>query len=547
MTPPAARPALLRDRLALPESVEPLLRWLHALDTDPEFAQSVRESDPYARSGVLGWSFVAHAYAELGVDEITAAAAVRALAAWGLVEIVGLQPQDVRTGGSVPVRPTPALRQCLGLGPATPAADPPGEARAWEVAHGGSREALLGTAFAALGTPVAPIRLPPEPERLDHTMGEVAVALFTAGHAVVDATRLEAGALDVPVDALLRRTPTARGARWLLLQDPTAARPAAATTGARLRWVPPTADARGFDPRIGAALAARDPEATRADLCGVPAAHLARPRLVQVDWRDLDLPESTSRRLELAILHVQARVDGAIGPQSRHARGGGYRLLLSGLPGTGKSLTAAALASALARPLVRLDLSSILSKWLGETEKILGEVFDLAEASGTVLVLDEADSLFRQRESSSQGGGGGLATCVAYLLSRLDDFSGVLVATTNRAEDLDEAFFRRFDDYLVLPMPDTATRARLWTRMLGPDAVDVDVTHLAERFSLSGGVIEGAAIRSRAWARGIGRPLDTSLVLASLGLELEKNQRSIREIGSSPYAEAARRWLESSR
>ena len=92
------------------------------------------------------------------------------------------------------------------------------------------------------------------------------------------------------------------------------------------------------------------------------------------------------------------------------------------------------------------------------TEKLIGQIFDVAEASGAILVLDEAEALLRQR--SSNQGGSGLSTGVAYILTRFDSYSGILVATTNRIEDLDEAFFRRFDDYAVLPIPDAPTRQR---------------------------------------------------------------------------------------
>ena len=107
--------------------------------------------------------------------------------------------------------------------------------------------------------------------------------------------------------------------------------------------------------------------------------------------------------------------------------------------GTGKSITAEALATALDAPLVKLDLSSVLSKWLGETKSSSVEVFDVAEAAGAVLVLDETEALLRQR--NSQAGGGGMSTGVAYMLTRFDRYSGVLVATTNKLRILMRLFW----------------------------------------------------------------------------------------------------------
>jgi SpoVK/Ycf46/Vps4 family AAA+-type ATPase len=191
---------------------------------------------------------------------------------------------------------------------------------------------------------------------------------------------------------------------------------------------------------------------------------------------------------------------------------------------------------------MRLDLSSVLSKWLGETEKFLGQIFDIAEMTGSVLVLDEAEALFRQRESSGDGPDG-MRTVVSYLLVRLERFEGCLVATTNRTRDLDEAFFRRFDDFIVVPVPDEATRLLLWRSMLGRGLEDganmdgLDLAFIARQFAISGGLVRGAAMRALAWAEGEGRPLDTPICMAALARELEKNDRSSAEVFVEPYKE----------
>ena len=111
--------------------------------------------------------------------------------------------------------------------------------------------------------------------------------------------------------------------------------------------------------------------------------------------------------------------------------------------------------------------------------------------------------------------GSGLSTGVAYILTRFDSYSGILVATTNRIEDLDEAFFRRFDDYAVLPIPDAPTRQSLWRKIMGEHA-GVDYDLLGNNFAISGGLIKGAAIRARAWAYGLDKPVTTPFALAAL-------------------------------
>ncbi|MCK6525216.1 ATP-binding protein, partial [Myxococcota bacterium] len=325
---------------------------------------------------------------------------------------------------------------------------------------------------------------------------------------------------------------SARAGRALLLSEAAPARWGAARSGAVLRWVVGDG-ASTLDPGLTERLLGHAEGLSPADVSGVPASSLAWPRRVDVPLSALELPAPVSRRLQLAVSHARARVSA---PWERR---GGYRLLLSGLPGTGKTLTASAVATVLNRPLARIDLSSVLSKWLGETEQRLGEIFDLSEATGAVLVLDEAESLFRQRDSGP-GGSGGLSTAVGFLLSRLDEFKGALIATTNRATDLDEAFFRRFDDYLVLPMPDAPTRERLWRRGLG-DPPGIDWALLSERFMLSGGLIDGACRRALAWSAEA--PLITPVVLASLALELEKNQQSASVVYACAYGEAVRAWL----
>ena len=121
----------------------------------------------------------------------------------------------------------------------------------------------------------------------------------------------------------------------------------------------------------------------------------------------------------------------------------------------------------------------------------------------------------------------------------------MLVATTNRTRDLDEAFFRRFDDFVILPIPDKPTRSRLWATFLkATDEDDLDLDFIGGRFAISGGLIRSAAVRADAWRVGLEVPLTTPLVLASLARELEKNDRSSVEAMVEPYRDAVLALLE---
>jgi hypothetical protein len=332
-----------------------------------------------------------------------------------------------------------------------------------------------------------------------------------------------------------------------MLPEPQPVRAMAAAVGARARWVEPEGETRrddgNLDRRVTDALLTSSATGHNdvASACGVPRSNLARPKRVNVSFEDLIVPEGVRRQIEQACMHADFRLNVLPNKSAFVGKGGGFRLLLSGLPGTGKSMMAEALATRLDRSVVKLDLSTVLSKWLGETEQQIGQIFDLAEASNSVLVLDEAEALFRQRNSGGSSGANAMLTAVAYLLTRLDRFEGVLVATTNRTQDIDDALYRRFDDFIILPVPDHATRVELWRRMLlqglgdTQDFSDRDFDALGKHFVITGGLIRGAAIRAGAWASGHGKAVAMPYVLASLARELEKSDHPTTGVLMQPY------------
>ncbi|WP_449039536.1 ATP-binding protein [Parabacteroides goldsteinii] len=175
----------------------------------------------------------------------------------------------------------------------------------------------------------------------------------------------------------------------------------------------------------------------------------------------------------------------------------GYRSLFYGPPGTGKTLAATLLGKKNNMDVYRIDLSMIVSKYIGETEKNLAKVFDLAENRNWILFFDEADALFGKRTSSNTSNDRHANQEVAYLLQRIEDFPGMVILATNLRSNIDEAFSRRFQSVIYFPMPTEELRAEIWRKMLKgwPEDVDEDLITMATRTELSGGSIANVVRR----------------------------------------------------
>jgi SpoVK/Ycf46/Vps4 family AAA+-type ATPase len=171
----------------------------------------------------------------------------------------------------------------------------------------------------------------------------------------------------------------------------------------------------------------------------------------------------------------------------------GYRCLFHGGPGTGKTLTACLLGKRHGLPVYRVDLSRVVSKWIGETEKNLASLFDQAEDRGWILFFDEAEALFGKRTESRSANDRSANQQIAYLLQRLETYSGLAILATNQSAHLDEAFARRFQVSVLFPMPDAAARERLWRETFAGRGFtlspEIDFADLAARHELAGGSI----------------------------------------------------------
>lgn len=174
----------------------------------------------------------------------------------------------------------------------------------------------------------------------------------------------------------------------------------------------------------------------------------------------------------------------------------GYRSLFFGPPGTGKTLTATLLGASVGVDVYRIDLSMVVSKYIGETEKNLAGVFDQAQNKNWILFFDEADSLFGKRTQTSNSNDRHANQEISYLLQRIEDFPGVVILASNIKANIDEAFARRFQSIIYFPLPDEVERLRLLKNLFPRTeslADDVNLQQLAEKYELSGGSLTNVA------------------------------------------------------
>jgi SpoVK/Ycf46/Vps4 family AAA+-type ATPase len=253
-----------------------------------------------------------------------------------------------------------------------------------------------------------------------------------------------------------------------------------------------------------------------------------RPR---ASWDSLVLSHERLSQLRAAIdrLRHQALVLDEWGFLRERPGARGVRMLLSGPPGTGKTLSAEVLAGALGVDLMIVDISRILSKWIGETEQRLADVFDAAEPGHSVLLFDEADALFGKRTEVSDAHDRYANVETAYLLQRLERFEGLAILTTNLRNNIDEAFTRRIEFVVELADPGPAEREALWFAHLpatAPLAEDLHTAELAARYPVVGGVIRNASVAAAFLAAQDAGPITREHVLLALEREYEKHGRA---------------------
>jgi hypothetical protein len=268
---------------------------------------------------------------------------------------------------------------------------------------------------------------------------------------------------------------------------------------------------------------------------------VARPRLETLaerivpgsTWEDLILPKlqmQTLRQLA-AQSRNRMRVHEEWGFAARGSRGLGLSALFSGPSGTGKTLAAEVLAADLRLDMYRIDLSAVVSKYIGETEKNLRQVFDAAETGGVLLLFDEADAIFGKRAEVKDSHDRYANIEVGYLLQRMENFQGLAILTTNVKSHLDKAFQRRLRFIVDFPFPDAANRAAIWARAFPQKTPTrgLDPVRLAN-LNMPGGSIRNIAMNAAFLAADAGRSVEMSHVLQATLLEAGKTDRPIAEV-----------------
>jgi ATPase family associated with various cellular activities (AAA) len=255
-------------------------------------------------------------------------------------------------------------------------------------------------------------------------------------------------------------------------------------------------------------------------------------------WPDLVLPAHQLRHLRDIAAHVRqrAQVYERWGFAAKGARGLGISALFAGASGTGKTLAAEILANELRLDLYRIDLSQVVNKYIGETEKNLRRVFDAAEESGAVLLFDEADALFGKRSEVKDSHDRYANIEVSYLLQRMEAYRGLAILTTNLKSALDTAFLRRLRFIVQFPFPDVAERAAIWQRIFPAETPleKLDITKLA-RLNIAGGNIRNIALHAAFLAADEGTHVTMAHLLRAAHSEYAKLEKPLTDAESGGW------------
>jgi vesicle-fusing ATPase len=267
--------------------------------------------------------------------------------------------------------------------------------------------------------------------------------------------------------------------------------------------------------------------AARGDLDFAGLAQVVVPRF---ELSELMLPTAQARQVEEIVTAMTnlTRVHYEWGT-ARAWNEGGLTALFAGPPGTGKTMAAEALSAAIGLPLYRIDLSQVVNKYVGETEKNLRRVFDTADAAELILFFDEADSLFGKRSEVKDAHDRYANLEISYLLERMERFKGLAILATNRRKDLDPGFARRLRFVIEFPLPGVDERLRIWRSVIPPgvDATALDYRFLAQQFPLAGGHIRAIVFQAclQTAAEGAPRRLEMPAVIRAVDREYGKLDR----------------------
>jgi SpoVK/Ycf46/Vps4 family AAA+-type ATPase len=267
-------------------------------------------------------------------------------------------------------------------------------------------------------------------------------------------------------------------------------------------------------------------------LAAQPLEGLAQKLTPSYTWEDIVLPEDVFKQLKEIAAQVAHRtmVYDTWGFGAKLSRGRGIAALFSGPSGTGKTMAAEILANHLQLDLYRIDLSGVVSKYIGETEKNLRKVFDAAEQSGAILFFDEADALFGKRSEVKDSHDRYANIEINYLLQRMEDYRGLAILATNMKSLLDQAFLRRLRFLVDFPLPDAAQRLRIWQKVFPPEALvdGLDYASLS-RLEIAGGNIKNISLNAAFLAASAGLPISMTHIMRAARREYTKIDKLMLE------------------
>jgi hypothetical protein len=331
--------------------------------------------------------------------------------------------------------------------------------------------------------------------------------------------RLDSQALAGPIDV------GALASRFRL--TPGQVRDAIALAGSLARW---------RSPRDGGFGEAELTAACRAQ-SGLKLAKVARKIEPRYVWSDIVLPSDQLEQLREICGQARNRhiVFGEWGFGRRLSLGKGLNVLFSGPPGTGKTMAAEVIADELDVDLYKIDLSQVVSKYIGETEKNLDRVFAAAESSNSILLFDEADALFGKRSEVRDSHDRYANVEVSYLLQKMEEYEGIAILASNLRQHLDQAFMRRLGFTVHFPFPDEESRRRIWTGAWPaetPLGDDVDFAALAHDFRLAGGNIKNIVLAAAFLAAAAGERVGQGHLLRATRREYQKMGKTIQAAGA---------------
>ncbi len=258
----------------------------------------------------------------------------------------------------------------------------------------------------------------------------------------------------------------------------------------------------------------------------------------EYSWGDLILPADRVQMLQEYLNWIKYK--STVIEQWQGKKSGGPIALFSGPSGTGKTLAASIIASEIGRPLYKVDLGRLVSKYIGETEKNLNSLFDTAECRDVVLLFDEADSLFGKRGDIKESKDRYSNLEVSHLLSRLETISTPCILTTNIRKNIDSAFLRRFQVVVEFPRPDANSRKNIWGKSLPPKAPissEIDLSVLAKISNFNGGNIKNAALNAAYLAAADATQIEYKHLATAVWREMAKDGRELLDSDLGPLKE----------